>query len=273
MSKTRTVKVELLPKQKEFVLSASKITLFIAGIGSGKSTNEYTYMKCKTCENEISTKSRTGICRKCQGKTNSRKKYSLQKDKILEKNRQWRKKNSEYLKEYEKHRYLDYKKEYNREWRKNNPDKTKASDQKKYHNHKEKIGEDRKEYYQNNKEKIREYKKEWVRKQRLSNPIFNLKSSLRSRLKSFIKGKNKSTKSLELVGCSLEELKAHLESQFLEGMSWENYGLHGWHIDHIRPCASFDLTDLTQQKLCFHFSNLQPLWAKDNLSKGGKYED
>ena len=74
----------------------------------------------------------------------------------------------------------------------------------------------------------------------------------------------------ELVGCSMDQLKEHLERQFTEGMTWDNYGFYGWHIDHIIPCVSFDLTDIEQQKKCFHYTNLQPLWAKDNLSKGSR---
>lgn len=65
-----------------------------------------------------------------------------------------------------------------------------------------------------------------------------------------------------------DELRAHLEAQFQAGMSWDNYG--EWHIDHIKPLASFDLEDTDQLKLACHYTNLQPLWAKDNLSKGAK---
>lgn len=78
---------------------------------------------------------------------------------------------------------------------------------------------------------------------------------------------------LEMLGCSILEFRKYLEAQFISGMTWENYGLRGWHIDHKRPCAKFDLTDPAQQRECFHFSNLQPLWAIDNLKKGSKYED
>jgi hypothetical protein len=74
------------------------------------------------------------------------------------------------------------------------------------------------------------------------------------------------------MGADIETVKKHLESLFKKGMSWENHGNEGWHIDHIIPCAAFDLTDPKQQKKCFHYTNLQPLWAKDNLSKGDKYE-
>jgi len=74
---------------------------------------------------------------------------------------------------------------------------------------------------------------------------------------------------MKLVGCSIDFLKQHLENKFKPGMSWKNYGK--WHIDHIRPCASFDLRKPAEQKKCFHYSNLQPLWAKENLVKGKFY--
>lgn len=76
----------------------------------------------------------------------------------------------------------------------------------------------------------------------------------------------KKESAIALVGCSLDELRRKLESQFFPGMSWANYG--EWHIDHRKPCASFDLVDPREQATCFHWSNLQPLWALDNLSKG-----
>ena len=72
-------------------------------------------------------------------------------------------------------------------------------------------------------------------------------------------------RTLELIGCSADQLMHHIESQFKQGMSWKNKGK--WHIDHIRPCASFDLTDPAQQKECFHYLNLQPMWAKRNYKK------
>lgn len=78
-------------------------------------------------------------------------------------------------------------------------------------------------------------------------------------------------RTIDLLGCTISELRQHLENRFIGGMTWENHGLHGWHIDHIRPCASFDLTQPAQQRECFHYLNLQPLWAKDNMSKSAKW--
>lgn len=101
---------------------------------------------------------------------------------------------------------------------------------------------------------------------RKSDPVYRIKEIIRAGIWAAIKGKKKS-RTVDLVGCSISELKLYLEKKFLNGMSWDNYGLFGWHIDHIRPCASFDLSDLAQQKQCFHYSNLQPLWWQDNLSK------
>ena len=69
----------------------------------------------------------------------------------------------------------------------------------------------------------------------------------------------------KLLGCSIEFLKQHLESQFTDGMNWANYGK--WHIDHILPCASFDKSKPEEQSKCFNYSNLQPLWALDNMCK------
>ena len=107
------------------------------------------------------------------------------------------------------------------------------------------------------------------RQRRKADPIYQIISNCRSRLTKVLKnGHYKKTKTFSLIGCSPEFLKTHLELQFKVGMSWDNYGQ--WHIDHIKPCASFDLSDFSQQAVCFHFSNLQPLWAKENLQKGAK---
>ena len=99
---------------------------------------------------------------------------------------------------------------------------------------------------------------------------FKIRKNIRDRMRSAMQGKSKSKNTMELLGCTIEELKTHLEKQFTHGMNWDNYGKKGWHIDHILPCASFDLTDPEQQRKCFHYTNLQPLWATDNYKKKDK---
>ena len=112
-----------------------------------------------------------------------------------------------------------------------------------------------------NKNKIKEYN------QRPDRKIIN---RVRKRMNEVLKLNSKSARTLQLLGCTPEFLRSYLESKFLPGMSWENYGINGWHMDHIIPCNSFDLSDPEQQKTCFHYTNLQPLWAKDNIKKGDR---
>lgn len=99
---------------------------------------------------------------------------------------------------------------------------------------------------------------------------FRLADILRSRLKNVLKGRVKKGSAVSDLGCSIEELKKHLESRFTEGMTWENYGKGGWEIDHIIPLSKVDLQDLEELKKVCHYSNLQPLWAGDNRSKGNR---
>jgi len=99
-----------------------------------------------------------------------------------------------------------------------------------------------------------------------------LKVRIRDRVNKAIKGKLKPASITENLGCSWDELISYLEALFLPGMSWENYGLFGWHLDHIKPLDLFNLEDPIQFKEACHYTNLQPLWAIDNLKKGNKYE-
>jgi hypothetical protein len=106
--------------------------------------------------------------------------------------------------------------------------------------------------------------------ERRKDPEVKLINNIRTRVRQALKGTPKESTTMNLVGCSIETLREHLESQFAEGMTWDNHRTHGWHIDHIRPCSSFDLSDPEQQKECFHYTNLQPLWWWENLEKGDK---
>ncbi len=114
-----------------------------------------------------------------------------------------------------------------------------------------------------------------AQRKRLANPSYRIRTNLSTRLRRILKGLggNKADSIRGLIGCSLAELVKHIESKWQTDMSWENYGPYGWHIDHIMPCASFDLTDLEQQKACYHWTNLQPLWAADNISKSDRLPD
>ncbi len=120
------------------------------------------------------------------------------------------------------------------------------------------------------REERRKYIKAYTNKRLATDPTFKILYYMRRRLHLALFWKVKSAHTLELLGCTVEELCAHLEAQFQPGMTWDNYGFYGWHIDHIIPCAAFDLSDPEQQRACFHWSNLQPLWAIDNLSKGAR---
>lgn len=109
-----------------------------------------------------------------------------------------------------------------------------------------------------------------LRDRRASDVGFRLKCNLRKRLSFLLRLSltKKTEQTMDLLGCSIDYLKAHLASKFTEGMSFENYG--AWHIDHIRACDLFDLTKETERRECFHYTNLQPLWAVDNLKKNNR---
>lgn len=150
----------------------------------------------------------------------------------------------------------------------------------------DKINKTQKEYYENNKVKIKEYRlskrdhltvyqRNYKRKRRASDTSFKLTLGLSARIRKAIKQQagEKAYKTIELLGCTVEFAAKYLESKFQPEMTWDNYGFGDdkWNIDHIRPCASFDLSDPEQQKQCFHYTNLQPLWQKDNFLKRDKW--
>ena len=127
-------------------------------------------------------------------------------------------------------------------------------------------------YRKDNREKLKKKRNKYNKIRRKNDLNYMLQDRLRGRIREALKAQraDKNNTTYELTGCDRIELREHFESLFTDGMSWDNHSLLGWHIDHIRPCSGFDLTDPEQQKICFHYSNLQPLWAKDNLKKGAK---
>ena len=120
-------------------------------------------------------------------------------------------------------------------------------------------------YRLQNKELIAAYKKAWELTKK-DDPIFKIKKNLRRRVHHALNSIKKADTTFELIGCTPNEFKMHIESQFTEGMTWDNYGRDTWHIDHITPCYSYDLSEESQQRECFHYTNQRPLWAIDNLS-------
>ena len=205
----------------------------------------------------------------------------------------------------ERERYREYYKEYNKKyWEKNkerlkienrerykkyskDPEaiKRKHKSQKKYAmKNRKKILAYQAKYRAENKEEINRKIREWYYKNikkvkeriKIYNKVYRntlhykIKDGMRKRIMRALKkdGGKKSKRTMKLVGCTVGQLKQYIEKKFKPGMSWEQR--HLFHIDHIIPCASFDLTKLSQQKKCFHYTNLQPLWAIDNIKKGAK---
>jgi hypothetical protein len=160
--------------------------------------------------------------------------------------------------------------EYNKNYYINNTDKVKKINKNWYNLNKEKHRESNKIWEEKNKEKVKQYNRNYMKITRETNPLKKIQFNIRSRFYNILKTNKipKNNRTLDIVGCSLEFLKEHLEKQFTNGMSWENYSRYGWHIDHIIPLSSAT-TEEEIYKLC-HYTNLQPLWAEDNLKKSDK---
>jgi len=202
----------------------------------------------------------------------------------------WNQKNKEHIKFHHKEWYQQNKKhilrkakerreknpEYMENWRKENEEHIKEYVREYTQIHREHINKRNTEYRNKNKEKNKQHNREYFRKyqkEREERDIsFKLARRIRHRIYLAIKNNSTSSHIIEKIGCNIEEYKQHLEKQFKPGMSWSNWNFYGWHIDHIKPCSSFDLNDPEEVKKCFHYSNAQPLWAHENLSKGDSYE-
>lgn len=172
-------------------------------------------------------------------KYNKKLYYDKNRETLNKKTREWYEKNSEYA--------LQQKKDY-------------------YNQNREVVLERSKLWSKNNRDKINKY----LQTKKIENPLFKLELNVRGRIKQYLKQKNitPKNKTFDIVGIGVIELKEYLEAQFLDGMSWENYGMYGWHIDHKIPlCSAENETELLK---LFHYTNLQPLWAKDNLQKNNK---
>ena len=153
--------------------------------------------------------------------------------------------------------------EYDKDFQSKNPTRAKRDKS-------PKAKEYRKQYIAENKDWWRKYEREYRSSRKQEDMFFKIKSNLSSRLSDLIKNRIIGQRTVELLGCDKDTFLQHLESQFTEGMTWENYGLKGWHVDHIMPISSYDLTNEDEVKKACHYTNLQPLWWQDNLEKGDK---
>lgn len=122
-----------------------------------------------------------------------------------------------------------------------------------------------KAYYEANKTRINKKKRQYEKEQLKLNPELRLVKNMRGYMRLILKGSRKAASQMELLGCTREHYLQHMEAQFTEGMTWDNYG--EWHQDHIQPVSSFDQTDPEQQKICWHYTNFQPMWAAENIQK------
>jgi hypothetical protein len=193
-------------------------------------------------------------------------------EKVARKKKEWREgKGKEWAENYKAEYYKENSedlKQYSREYHHANKEAVSKRSKKYRSENREIIAKRSKEYRDNNVEKLREQR----RRTRKNNPDIALRESLRGRIRSSIKNNTKSKRTMELIGCTIDFVRKHLEDQFKEGMSWDNHAIDGWHIDHITPVASFDLSKPEEQKKCFHYTNLQPLWWWENLRKSDKCE-
>jgi len=180
------------------------------------------------------------------------------------------------IKQYLKQYYLETKEKSissnSKEYRIKNIKRKKEYDRQRYLKNIEKIREQHKKYNLNNKEKRNEYMREYVKNRKKTDIGFRIQCNLRRRLNLALKGKDKANSTMKLLGCSISYFKIYIESLFKPWMTWENYG-DKWSVDHIIPCAAFDLTIPEQQQKCFHYSNLQPLDARENSKKGSMYDN
>jgi hypothetical protein len=141
-----------------------------------------------------------------------------------------------------------------------------------YINNKEQHLERTNKWKANNRQKYQKYLNNYLTKYYNTNTQYKLRRLLRDRIYKTIYNKNVTSKTKELLGCSFNDFKQHLKSQFKPEMNWGNHG-EIWEVDHIIPCASFDLTDIEQQKQCFHYSNMQPLFKTTKIAESFGYNN
>jgi hypothetical protein len=237
--------------------------------------------KCKKCNiekiyedfsnNKNEKDGKNTYCKECE---KNRKKLYREKNRevINERARQWRKNNperyEEIIKKYlEKNKHMSSKERTQKyrekeEWR----EKFKESRKKYYLNNIDQERKKRREYYYNNKEKERKKNDKWRKNKLINDGFFRMKRRLRERIRNYMKGKHIGKKTKDIIGLEYDEFKTYISDKFTDGMCWDNYGK--WHLDHIIPlCEAKNEEELFKLN---HYTNLQPLWAEDNIKKNRK---
>ncbi|AKQ45822.1 hypothetical protein TH63_09485 [Rufibacter radiotolerans] len=234
--------------------------------------------KCTVCLEEkpksefnIATKSRDGLSPWC--KVCHRRWVEENKATLFYTWKEYREKNKDIIQERKRvYHQTEKSKQQRKDYILRNPEVKKRISNKYARNNRQKVMEISRRSILKNPERYRKTKRDYMRKKIETDPGFAMECRLRSRIIHALRGTGtrKAAKTMELVGCSIEAFKDHVERRFKPGMTWDNRG--EWHIDHIVPCASFDLSDSEQQRVCFHYTNLQPLWGKDNIRKKDRIE-
>lgn len=234
------------------ICKVAKPTSEFQKAGGGKWLQPY----CKPCDNERKNKHRLENIDRYREKAINQ----YYKHRVLQPSRPFKKDDPEYIKQRNRN-YIE------------RPDvkvKKSASDKKYRENNAERVRQNKMEYKQSGRALL--MAKEWQARQR--NKIeFVTKKRLRGRIYMALKRGVKSESTMSLLGCTIEYFKSYFQSLFIDGMTWDKYMAGEIVIDHIKPCKEFDLTDANQQRDCFHYTNLQPLWELDNLKKGTFYDE
>lgn len=237
---------------------------------------------CRYCETEKPiTEFRNGKGRKCLDceRATARAWKARNQERNLQLMADWRDRNREAISAYNKQTWQlvktspvlqERKRQYDRKYRSSHADQLAARNRSP--EVRARVRRQQRQRYQTDQD----YRSRCIahsRRRLLRNTQARIANGLRNRLNAALRRvwAKKSTSAIKLLGCSIEHFMVHLESQFEPGMTWENR--RKWHIDHIIPCAAFDLTDTEQQRACFHYTNLRPLWASENISKGTKILD
>jgi hypothetical protein len=245
---------------------------------------------CKTCNQELIIeqyhKPNMGSCKECTNKKQkadrlnnlekrregARLSYYKKREENLARAKSYAEKTKETKSEYDK-KYREENKQkiadYKKQWGQENAERLSEKYKKYVEENKDSLLTKKSQYAKNNRPKINAKKAIYEKNRRATDPLFRLTKNTRKMVSRYMfDGKCKRTQ--EIIGCSYEELKLHIEKQFTEGMTWDNYGINGWHIDHIKPLAMAS----TEEEIMAsnHYLNLQPMWQLDNLKKGATFD-